>query len=123
MDIVESKKDKIYLFVYGSLKRGKEYNYLLEKAKFISEAVTLEKYAMYLDDIPYVYKNRKISYISGELYEIDDKILREIDLFEDHPKFYFRELVEVKTTKGIIVKSWIYFFPEEKGELLSSGCF
>lgn len=122
MGIVESK-DKIYLFVYGSLKRGKEYNYLLSSAKFISEAVTLEKYSMYVDSIPYVYKNRNIYNICGELYEIDEKILSEIDLFEDHPNFYFRELVEVKTTKGIIVKSWIYFLPEEKGELLPSGYF
>lgn len=122
MDTVEDK-DKIYLFVYGSLKRGKEYNYLLSGAKFISEAVTLEKYSMYVDSIPYVYKDKNISHICGELYEIDNKILKEIDLFEDHPNFYFRELVDVKTTTGMVVKSWIYFLPEEKGELLTSGSF
>ncbi|MEF3254571.1 MAG: gamma-glutamylcyclotransferase [Deferribacterales bacterium] len=123
MEVLVTVESKIinYLFVYGTLKKSKPYNYLLKKAKFISEATTLEKYALYFDNIPYLYKKDSISQIHGEVYQVDEDLLKEIDTFEDHPEYYKRELTEIKLPTGEIIKAWVYFFPEKKGTLISSG--
>ena len=43
----EDEYFEVYLFVYGSLKKGFENEHLLDKAKYISKASTVRKFAMY----------------------------------------------------------------------------
>ncbi len=112
------------VFVYGTLKRGFSNHYYLADAKFIGNATTKEKYAMYEDfGIPFVYKDEKVSHIKGEVYEVDDATLSAIDHLEGHPEVYKRELVKVILENGEEIDAWIYFYPEKRGKLNPSGEF
>ena len=102
--------EKHYLFVYGTLKRGHCNHYLLEGCPFMGEAETKEKYALYEADIPYVIKEKKISHIKGEVYEVPRHILKRIDRLEGHPFFYKREKARVVLEDGREVEAWMYFW-------------
>ena len=116
---VAETKEKI--FVYGTLKKGKQFNYLLNKAKFIGNAETVERYSLYFDGIPYLVKSDEVSHVKGEVYELDSELLKMIDEFEEHPNYYVREMVKVKLTDGEVVSVWAYFFHEKRGKLIDSG--
>jgi len=119
--VVENKDIKI--FVYGTLKRNKQFGYIMKKAKFIGKAETIEKYALYFDHIPYMVKNEKISNVKGEVYEVTSDLLKLIDDFEEHPVYYKREEIRVKLENGDIISVWAYLFPEKRGNLIEIGEF
>lgn len=49
-----------YVFVYGSLRKGFwNHEPYLKNSKFIGKGKTKEKYAMYVNIIPYVVENEK----------------------------------------------------------------
>ena len=110
---------KHYVFVYGTLRKGFGNHHLLRNAKFIGEGLTKEKYSLYATSIPYVVKEPLIR-IKGELYEVDDFILEELDYLEGHPHFYERELIDV-VVNNKVYKAWMYFYPEPRGNLIKSG--
>jgi gamma-glutamylaminecyclotransferase len=109
------------LFVYGSLRKGFNNNHLLKTAKFIGNCKTKEKYFMVgklsseLDSLedgrqfsypprtflyPYIFtedlrKDCKLSNIMGELYEVDDKLIKILDIFEGHPFIFERKQIMV----------------------------
>lgn len=110
------------LFVYGTLKREFSNHYFLRKAEFVGPARTVERYALYVDEFPFVYPREKICPIIGELYDVDSATLSRLDALEGHPRLYRREMIEVeRTNSGSVVKAWIYFFPQRAGRLVSSG--
>lgn len=101
---VFSKEDEyfeVYLFVYGSLKKGFENEHILDKGRYISKATTVRKFAMYKakgGEYPYLLKNKPLHNIEGELYKIARKdLLKKIDIFEGSPDYYTREAIEVKS--------------------------
>lgn len=58
----------------------------------------------------------------GEVYEVDEKMLEKLDVLEDHPNFYIREIEEVElinSKEDKIVKCWIYFLKKFKPSLLN----
>ena len=116
-------RDDIHIFVYGTLRRGTEGNILLRDSRFIGKARTKEKYAMYADGIPYVFKAGNVSRIAGEVYAVNESTLGLLDDFENHPDLYSRELVDVVLESGVRVKAWIYFSPKPCGALVASGDF
>jgi gamma-glutamylaminecyclotransferase len=91
---------KYLLFVYGTLKKGYPNHHLLQESRFIDEAVTKKKYALYNSGIPFLIKYESISYIHGEVYEIDDNIIKKVDALEGHPDWYKREKIEVVLSKN-----------------------
>lgn len=121
---VFSKEDEsfeVYLFVYGSLKKGFENEHILDKARYISKADTVRKFAMYKSkggEYPYLLKNKALNRIEGELYKIARKdLLKKIDFFEGSPDYYARESIEVKTrsTKFSTNKrAFTYFYIDTK---------
>jgi len=119
---VFSKEDEyfeVYLFVYGSLKKGFENEHVLDKAKYISKAITVRKFAMYASkrgDYPYLLKDKPLNNIEGELYKIARKdLLKKIDIFEGSPDYYTRESIEVKSRSFDTNKRvFTYFYTNKK---------
>ncbi len=119
---VFSKEDeyfKVYLFVYGSLKRGFENEHVLDKAKYISKATTVRKFAMYASkggEYPYLLKDKPLNNIEGELYKIARKdLLKKIDIFEGSPDYYTRESIEIKSRSFDTNKrAFTYFYTNKK---------
>lgn len=116
-------RDDIRIFVYGTLRRGTEGNALLKDSRFIGKAKTTQKYVMYVDAIPYVFKGEKVSYIAGEVYAVKKSTLELLDDYESHPDLYRRELIDVVLENGIRTEAWIYFSPNPCGVCVTSGDF
>lgn len=112
---------KYYVFVYGTLRQGCSNHHLLKNAEYIGEAKTAENYALYVDDYPYLYKGHPLCHIRGEVYGVDAQGFSRLDALEGHPVWYQREKRSVILSNGTIMEAWIYFFPEVRGTLVSSG--
>lgn len=74
------------LFVYGTLKKGFPRHRVLQNARYIGIAKTVPEYGMYaFRGFPaLVDKNMANfpSYVFGELYEVDDQTIAEVDVIE-----------------------------------------
>jgi gamma-glutamylaminecyclotransferase len=123
----------MYIFVYGSLRKGLHNNYLLDNAKYIGKFATIDKYVMvgtksfsypylihptYLkykiyESIANVYSNN----IIGEVYEIDKIMLKKLDALEGHPEYYNRRQIEVQNN---IAKINVYAYILENKEIINS---
>ena len=121
-DPISNNASETLLFVYGTLRRGfSNHEVYLADAFLVGKAVTAEKYALFVDDFPYLTRRPKVSRIVGELYRIDRPTLDLIDCLEGHPDDYRREQIWVVTNLGRHYWAWAYFYPEARGRLLTSG--
>ena len=111
------------LFVYGTLKRSFSNHHLLENSQFLGTGYTRTKYAMYTSGIPFVVKAEEVSHIYGELYQVDDTTLKQLDWLEGHPNWYCREQVEIVSASEQTVSAWLYFYPEKNGRLNITGVY
>ncbi len=115
--VKEDENFEVDLFVYGSLKKGFDNNGVLEKATYISKALTVRKFALYKSDdgeYPYLLKNKPLDNISGELFKIKRKdLMKKIDIFEGSPDYYIREAINVKTRSGNR-RAFTYFYVDTK---------
>jgi gamma-glutamylaminecyclotransferase len=109
------------LFVYGTLRIGGANHHLLEGALSHGQARTIDPYALYLGDYPYVAKSPPVSPIVGEVYAVDARILELVDDLEEHPDWYRREPVQVRLDNGGQLTAWLYFHPQPRGRCLESG--
>ncbi len=118
------------IFVYGTLLKGLENSHRLKSSKYLGKAVTTQIFYMVsnenngvvtssryeptkqLDDdvelykYPYLLKapvaeKQEGAQIVGEVYEIDETVLRELDALEDHPNTYIRQPIAVLPTGDI----------------------
>ena len=113
---MEEKPEKTFkVFVYGSLKRG-FYNYYGRLdgtrgyAKFLGEATTKGK--MYnLGHFPAVNIDEEGT-IHGEVFEVDENVVRALDLLEGYPTFYNRTKVPLSSGD----QAWIYHIERELPE-------
>lgn len=93
---------------------------LLFDAKFVKETTTKDKYRMIsMGGFPAVLKDQKDYKIHGEVYEIDDETLEDLDHLEGNGSFYKREKIRVD---GFSKPVWMYFLidkgyykPHDKG--------
>ncbi|KAK9883622.1 hypothetical protein WA026_001795 [Henosepilachna vigintioctopunctata] len=116
------------VFVYGTLKSGEpNHQKLIEDTgsyrKLICLAKTSTKYPLIIAsqyNIPFMlYEPGMGNNVEGELYEVDDKVLKALDELEDHPNFYIREQNEVISLEDSTVHTaWIYFIKSFRKELL-----
>jgi gamma-glutamylcyclotransferase (GGCT)/AIG2-like uncharacterized protein YtfP len=118
--------NKHLIFVYGTLRRGSGARAMSARfpdSKFIAEA----KVSGSLYDLgayPGLLLDESDSLVTGEVYEVDDELLKTLDDFEASSS-YFRKQVEISlgTDKR---RCWIYV-PEDNPEfyahrtLISSG--
>lgn len=89
--------------VYGSLKKGFHNSSLLEDCTCLSNEVTFQGDMFSLGAFPFCTKGGNNT-IYGEMYEVDDSVMSNLDKLEGHPEFYRREVVE--TSEG---PAWVYF--------------
>ena len=109
--------DKV--FVYGSLKSGGSVRGLnqFEGATIVGKAKTLyPDYNMIdLGSFPGVTKNGE-KHIQGEVWQVDEEVMEELDAIEGYPNFYNREVTQ--TSQG---KAWMYYLEKEYSEDLALG--
>ncbi|XP_076268938.1 putative gamma-glutamylcyclotransferase CG2811 isoform X1 [Rhynchophorus ferrugineus] len=123
------------VFVYGTLKKGEPNHGWFSKStgghhKFLYNGRTKEKFPLIIGtryNIPFLLHSPGQSHnVKGEVYEVDDKVLADLDVLEDHPNFYVRGLYEVEDVDQPDQKSesvWIYTIRTFKKELLSQTLF
>ena len=99
---------KFYVFVYGTLKRGKRAHSLLSRARFVGEG-TVEGYEMYIvRDYPGIVRGK--GKVRGEVYEVDEETLRRLDEYEGVPLYYERVEETVELDNGEKVKAYLYLY-------------
>lgn len=104
------------VFVYGTLRSGnaRSMSFRFPNSKFVAEAKV--NGSLYdLGDFPGLLLDESNSLVLGEVYEVNDEILHELDEFEAS-SHYLRKQAEVSfgTHKA---KCWIYE-PDPKSYLL-----
>lgn len=98
------------LFVYGSLKRGFGNHRFLWDSVFIGTTTTADStYSMLtLGAFPAIIAEGEDA-IEGELYEVDDDTLEQIDMLEGNGAFYDRS--QVLLSNGEV--AWMYLLVGE----------
>ena len=99
---------KFFVFVYGTLKRGKRVHLLLSQAKFVGEG-TASRYEMYIvRDYPGIVKGK--GKVRGEVYEVNENTLKKLDEYEGVPFYYERVMDTVELDSGEKVKAYLYLY-------------
>ncbi|KAF2359512.1 Gamma-glutamylcyclotransferase AIG2-like [Trinorchestia longiramus] len=92
------------VFVYGTLKVGEPNHHWLSNAangynRLVGTARTVDKFPLVIAsryNIPYLLNAPGIGKnVEGEVYEVDEQMLAKLDILEDHPKYYKREIRQV----------------------------
>ena len=110
------------VFVYGSLKRGLHNHPLIESAKFVFEALTVEPQFRMGNVGPYPEVTRTDTsdggYLVGEVFHCDPPMMETLDKLEENGVWYQRHQIEVvpfdanrvKTTSTMPHLAWCYFW-------------
>jgi gamma-glutamylaminecyclotransferase len=101
------------IFVYGTLKSGFGNHGLISSSDFVDDAI-LENYNMVYSHgshgFPVIYKNKKSHghIVIGEVYVVDDYVLKNVDELESNGVMYKRKLVSVKLSDGSSMSVNVY---------------
>jgi len=101
------------VFVYGSLREGGPlHHYYFNKNLFCGKARTAPGYVLF--DItngafPAMAKSADQSQVYGEVYEVDDSLLAQLDRAEGHPHFYCRTEILLENSETVFA----YLLPLE----------
>jgi len=104
----ELPDDDMYVFVYGTLKKGGRLNKALAECQFIQKDITADKkFNMFscADRFPAVSTWKGKYHIAGEIYKITPEVLKRLDALEGVPHLYRRDTV---WTKGFDKLCYIY---------------
>jgi gamma-glutamylaminecyclotransferase len=89
----------MFIFVYGTLKKGFPNSNFLANAKFVGEGRTVDKYPLVIAsrfNIPYLLGLKNVgNQIAGEVYDVTESQLKALDRFEGYPDHYNRIEVPV----------------------------
>jgi gamma-glutamylaminecyclotransferase len=93
------------LFVYGTLRQGCTNHHLVFGSPHLGPATTVEPFVMATQksrSFPYIFKHADLhtAPVKGEMYEINQEVLRRLDVLEGHPDHYRRQQILVATPKG-----------------------
>ena len=76
------------LFVYGTLCAGQRAHHLLRGAPLLAEARTEPRFRLVeMDGYPALVAGGATA-VRGEIYEVDDRLIPELDEYEDVPELY-----------------------------------
>lgn len=107
---------KTILFVYGTLKRGQRNHHWLRGQHFVGIGVTEPRFRVYdLGSYPGLVRDEQDGVeVRGELWEVDDVRLGELDHFEGVPDLFQRESIQV--TGGSVVEAYLWNRPLPKDQ-------
>jgi gamma-glutamylcyclotransferase (GGCT)/AIG2-like uncharacterized protein YtfP len=78
------------LFVYGTLRRGEPGHGLLRAAPLLAEAITAPVFTLLdMGEYPAIVEGGTTA-VAGELYDVNEALLLELDRYEDVPELYLR---------------------------------
>lgn len=113
------------VFVYGSLKKGFHNHQLLSgnDATFLGEAEsTAPAYAMLdLGSFPGLIEGDQR--VKGELYEVNQYTMDNLDALEGHPYMYERKLARFKMEGHKIKEAWVYMYKANRTRTTMQECF
>lgn len=96
------------VFVYGTLMRGQPNHFLMQnadngEAKYVGIGQLQDKRPLVIAtpyNIPFLLDvTGKGENVTGEVFDVDDKMLEVLDELEGHPDFYQREILPFTFTK------------------------
>lgn len=102
-------RNMLKVFVYGTLKNGEPNHSWLTKlengtAKFLEIGSTVTEYPLVVAtryNIPFLLDKPNVGHrINGEIYSIDEQMLKNLDILEDYPKLYDRKLIDISDKNG-----------------------
>ncbi len=94
------------VFVYGSLLKGFGNHNLLEDSLFVGDALTEGHFSLlHLGGFPGLVEKGNTS-VHGEIYDVDDATLRQLDRLEGHPSFYCRTPIRVLPVGTNQIAEW-----------------
>nr|XP_036218431.1 putative gamma-glutamylcyclotransferase CG2811 isoform X3 [Bactrocera oleae] len=70
-------------------------------------------------NIPFLLNKPGVGYnVYGEVYEVDDTMFANLDVLEDYPNYYDREIQQIKTEKNEYIDCWLYLIKQYPDQLL-----
>ena len=114
------------VFTYGTLQSELRANHLLNTSKFLGKCKTKELFLLTCRENfvpPFLYEHETEegkTNIIGELYEVNDEILKVLDDLESHPNRYYRKEIEVILKEEIFI-CWCYFHPKMNKVVIQDG--
>jgi gamma-glutamylaminecyclotransferase len=106
----------MFLFVYGTLKRGQSRNRYLAGQQFVGAASTRATYRLFnVGEYPALVRHQDGRSIEGELWQVDEACLRALDRVEGCDEgLYAREVVELLPPyNGHRAVTYVYARPTE----------
>ena len=95
-----------YLFTYGTLMKGQRASSMLTNAEYIGDGI-LRGYGLYeVGEYPAAVPVKGFN-VYGEVYEIDDGMLKDFDEYEGEGDLYIRKLLEIEMEQGKM-DAWVY---------------
>jgi gamma-glutamylcyclotransferase (GGCT)/AIG2-like uncharacterized protein YtfP len=118
---MEGLNMRSYLFVYGTLKRGGSRHWILKDFSFLGHALAKGFVLYNLGPYPAMVYGDGVVY--GEVYEVSEEILRELDWVEGTPFLFRRELIEVVLENHTPLRAHTYLYNRkvEGASLVPSG--
>lgn len=105
------------LFTYGTLRRGYRNHHYLENARFVAQAKSNTRFSLHIkktteypEGYPFAQPSQENDAVNlkGEIYEIDEDILKAIDILEDYPHEYTRIELPFECDDGTLRNALIY---------------
>ncbi len=93
----------IDIFVYGTLLRGESNDHWLVGAEFLGVDRLGAAQLFNLGNYPMIVPGK--GWVKGELYRISPAILQKLDILEEHPDYYQRNLVTLESG----CRAWVYW--------------
>jgi gamma-glutamylaminecyclotransferase len=120
-----------HVFVYGTLKRGHPNAHIgMPRATFLGDYRTSERYPLIIGNeayVPNLINEPGTGFqVTGELYEVDDSVLAELDQLESiHlPNGYRRLAIAIEPIKAVgapLDRAWTYLRERRHIKIIHDG--
>lgn len=107
-----------FLFVYGTLLKGKSNHRFLEGAEFIGRGKTVDNFTMYSNGYFPALTLQPSYPVVGEVYAVDKETLKDVDRLEgyrpgDERNHYERKSIDVVVEGGVVVDALVYYYKND----------